>query len=389
MPKIIWGFLFTLLLISQQVISSPLNNQMKESPSQISDWLVHALETGDFEAIDERFDKTAFAEKTIKLMNPERKLAGAIKNKIIEIISLEMIFKNALSGISLENTKAKTLRVVHKETGPVPIVRINFDGAGSNYYELSLYREKGKYFIDDIFVMANAHFMSESIAQTMALIFNQSSGLLSMFKITDSELHSINTILTDAMEQKRNGNFEDAYKSMRSLPDYIIESDIIHLTIVMLASSVDDKTYQAELSSFAKIHGDNPRYTFMLIDHYVLMKDYDQALKNIDLLQLRYEEDASLLTTKAGVYLLKNDYKRAQTTLKYAVDYEPDFEAAYWSGVTAALSEEEYETAVEWLKRYETQFLLEFHAEDFQDQEVYGDLIKSKPFKKWMKSKRV
>jgi tetratricopeptide (TPR) repeat protein len=388
MAKVIWGFCLTLLLISQQVLSSPLNNEMRESPREIGDLLVYALQTGEFKALDERFDKNAFVDKTMKIMNPDKENASLIRNKILEIISLEMVFKNALSGVQRESLTAKTLRVIHKDTGPVAIVRVNFEDAGSNYYELSLYKKKGQYFINDIFIIANAQFMSESIAQTMALIFNQSGGLLSRLKITNSDMQSINAILTEAMEQKRSSDFAAAYKTMRKLPEYIIENDVIHLTIVLLASNVDDKTYRDELSAFAKRHGNNPRYTFMLVDHFVFMEDYDQALKNIDALQLRYVKDASLLTTKAGVYLLKKDYKNAQATLKAAVDYEPDFEDAYWNGVTAALGNKEYETAADWLRKYESQFSFEFSEDNFQEQEVYKDFIKSKVFKKWMKSKK-
>lgn len=388
MTKLLCGLCFSLLVLSQQIMAKPLENGIKESPDKIGDLLVLALETGDYAALDERFDQHAFADKLIKVMNPAKNDAELIRKKIIELINLEMIFKNALGGVASESITARMVSVANKNNSPVPIVRLNLAEGGSNYYELSLYKKNGKYFIDDIFIIASAQFMSESMGQAMAVLFNQSSGWFSKINIKNNEMKSLSDIFSEIMEHKKNGDIEATYRSFKKLPEYITDNDTIHLAIVMAAINLDESVYRNELSAFAKKHGNNPRYTFMLIDHYLFIEDYNQALKNIDLLLLRYQNDASLTTMKANVYLLQEDYKNAQSELVSAVGYEPDFEDAYWTGVTAALADKEYQIAVEWLKNYENQFAFEFTEESFQDQEIYKSFIKSRAFKRWMKSKQ-
>jgi tetratricopeptide (TPR) repeat protein len=387
MKNLIWSFCFLLVGLSQASASKPVENTQRESPSYIADLMVEALETGSYEKIDERFDKIAFTDKTMKAMNLDKSIAGAVREKIIEIISLEMVFKNALGTLPPDSINAKMIGVAHKASGPVPIVRVNFGDAGYNFYELSLHQKRGQYFLDDIFIIANAQQMSDSIAQAMALIFNQPQGILSGIKLDAKEQVAATKILTEVMAHKKTGDFAAAYESMKTLPKYLTDSDVIHLAIVTLAGAVSDDVYRDELAAFAKRHGDNPRYTFMLIDHYTYAEDYDHALKNVDSLLTRYKNDASLLSSKADIYVLQKDYKNANSALVAAIAQEPDYENAYWSAVTVALTEKKYDAATEWLKKYEAQFGFEFSAENFEGQEIYKKYIKSKPFKRWMKTK--
>jgi tetratricopeptide (TPR) repeat protein len=151
---------------------------------------------------------------------------------------------------------------------------------------------------------------------------------------------------------------------------------------------MDEKIYRKELSIFAQNHGKNPRYAFMLIDHYFYNEQYDLVLDSIDKLLNRYKKDASLLTMKANTLFMMKEYTKANAAAQLALDFEPEYEDAYWSGVTISLDEKNHKGAISWLKMYESQFDYSFDQDDFENQDLYKDLIASAEFNSWMQSRK-
>ncbi len=385
MTKFIIGL--CLLTLQSFAVAKSLDERTSETPEFIGDMFAAAIINQDYEAIDERFNRSLFAEKIIRQMNVNGKDVEIIRKSVIENLSLQLMLGSSLKGYDSENINVKMIGVVQKGNQLTPIVRVIVAEGGANYYELSLQKSKGKYYIDDMFVITNAQFISETMAQTLMVTLDSRNWFANL-KIDRAEQKQVSAIFTEIIQYRKNGDFAGVYSSLKKLPEKILAFDSIHLAIISAAGQLDESIYRAELSTFAKRHGNNPRYTFMLIDHYLFTEEYDKALKNIDTLLQRYHDDAALMMMKAGVYATMNDYKKAQQTIQTAVSYEPDYEDAYWSGVTLSIEQKDYEVAITWLKAYEQQFDYEFAAENFQDQELYKGFIKSKAFKRWMKAKK-
>jgi tetratricopeptide (TPR) repeat protein len=126
----------------------------------------------------------------------------------------------------------------------------------------------------------------------------------------------------------------------------------------------------------------------MLIDHYFYNEQYDLVLDSIDKLLNRYKKDASLLTMKANTLFMMKEYTKAYAAVQLALDFEPEYEDAYWSGVTISLDEKNHKGAISWLKMYESQFDYSFDQDDFENQDLYKDLIASAEFNSWMQSRK-
>ena len=157
--------------------------------------------------------------------------------------------------------------------------------------------------------------------------------------------------------------------------------------MVMTCSTFSDELYKKELESFAANHGDNPRYAFILVDYYFYQGQYDKALKALVNVIKRYKNDASLLTLRANILMLKKDYATAYQDIALALKNEPDYEDAYWTATTITLNEQKFDKTLIWLKQLEERFGYNFAAENFAGQETYKDFILSDEYKNWIKSK--
>lgn len=385
MTKLVIGL--CLLALQSFAFAKPLEERTGETPEMIGELFAIALQDQDYKAVDERFDRAQFAEKIIRHMNARGADAEVIRKSVTESMSLQLILGTHLKGYETEDINVKTIGVVQKGNQLTPIVRLIIAESGANYYELSLQKKNGKYFIDDLFVITNAQFISETMAQTLAATLNQGNWV-DNFNLDTAGRKEVTDIFAKMIQYRKDGDFAGVYTTLKKLPEKILAFDAIHLVVVMAAAQLDEKIYRTELSAFAKRHGNNPRYTFMLIDHYIFTKEYDKALKNVDTLLQRYHNDAALMLVKGAIYMEMNDHQKALQTAQTAIEFEPDYEDAYWTGVTLSLNQKNYEAAITWLKAYEQQFDYDFATENFQDQDLYKGFIKSRAFKRWMKAKQ-
>jgi tetratricopeptide (TPR) repeat protein len=377
--KITFFLLFISVCLSI-AFSASANDQ--KQVSELGYMLVDAIKSENYTKIDKRFDKQAFTEIIVQSMKLSQKDNNIVRKQALTL-DLQTILGNGLAGVDKSDLKVKMIGVVRENDRAIPVVRINMGDGGSNYYELILKKVNNTYYIEDIFLASNSQYISATLAQAFAMTLNLPAGLAAIFSDNSISLEDMAGTMTEVVAHKRKGDFKSAYNTLQTLPG-MKNKDIVQLLIVLVSAQVNETIYSKELSRFAKNHGKNPRYSFLLIDYYYYNKQYDVAIDSINTLLNRYQNDASLLTLKANIYSEKKEYAMAITAAKSAIDAEPDYEDAYWSNVTIALAEDNYSSAIDWLDQLEIQFNYDFDEEDFINNDVYSKLILSEEFSNWM-----
>ena len=364
-------------------------NAHTDAAREMGDLVVAAIKSKDFSRLDKHFDNQGFAAKVVELMQVSPSEGRNIQQQIVAMPILQNMLGQTFKWDKNNEVSAKVIAVLHNQQQLLAVVRINLPQGGSNYYELNLKFINGRYYIADIFLLANGQYISETLAQSMAMLQSQPSGWLATLVGEKNSREHVLSTMKKTIAYRNKGDFANAYKSLKELPEPVRQQELVQLMNLMIASHLGETIYRQELSDFAKHHGNNPRYYFMLIDHYFYQEEYDLALNSIEKMLQRYPSDASLLTLKANVLLAKKEFAKAQSAINAATLLEPDFEDAYWSGVTTALHSQQFNDAILLLKQYEQQFNYNFTRENFSDQEIYADLILSREFNRWMKTKEL
>lgn len=369
--------------------AAPKADAHTQAAREIGEQLVKAIKNKDYSQVDRQFDNQGFASKVVEFMQVSPGDGSAIHQQIVSMPILEKMLGQTFKWDKNNEVSAKVIAVLHDDKQLLSVVRINLPQGGSNYYELNLKFINGRYYIADIFLLTNGQYISETLAQSLAMIQSQPGGWLAKLVGEQNSREHVLSTMKKTIAYRNKGDFDNAYKSLKELPESVRQQELVQLMNLMIATHLDETIYRQELSNFAKLQGNNPRYYFMLIDHYFYQEEYNLALNSIDKMLQRYPSDASLLTLKANVLLAQKEFAKAQSALNAAQLLEPDFEDLYWSGVTTALADNNFTNAIYWLKAYEQQFDYNFTRENFDEQEIYADLILSREFNRWMKTKEL
>ena len=83
-------------------------------------------------------------------------------------------------------------------------------------------------------------------------------------------------------------------------------------------------------------------FQFMLVDVYMMDKEYDQAVKCVDIFMQALEKDAALLTLKSILQNAKGDVPAARATLHEALELEPDCAYAHSKGLDVLLAAKDF-----------------------------------------------
>lgn len=377
------------LLLCLSLSSSWVYADQRQALLELAEMLAEAISTNDYTSVDKRFDREGFARLIIEKMQLSASDVPGVNKQLLGNINLGAIIGNGLSGYEHEKLGVKVIGIVRDKNQSLPVVRITFPEGGTNYYELRVKEIQGQYFIHDMFIRANSQYMSETIGQAVVMMLGLPSSWIATIAYQEGSRDEVVKRINKAVAARKKGDFQSSYDHLQELPQSVKEEDVVNLMIVMTSANLDDATYRRELSIFAERHGDNPRYNFMLIDHYYYMGQYKKALAATEKMLKRYPGDAAMLQMKAVLYLEQKAYQKANDALRLGQQSEPDFEDIYWTGITVNLQKKDYATTVYWLELYEQQFATQLEPAKFEEQEVYAEFIKSHEYLHWLIHKSI
>jgi tetratricopeptide (TPR) repeat protein len=142
-----------------------------------------------------------------------------------------------------------------------------------------------------------------------------------------------------AMNQKlRAGDSAGVIAAYKELPPSLQQTmAATAIYISALQRSDDTASYKAALKE-AAVRFKAVNFQFMLVDVYMMDKEYDQAVKCVDIFMGALEKDAALLTLKSILQNAKGDIPAARATLREAFELEPDCAYAHSKGLDVLLA---------------------------------------------------
>ncbi len=377
------------LLLCCSLVGQLAYADQQQALLELAELLAEAISTNDYAAVDQRFDHAGFTKLTIEKMQLSASEAKSVKKQLLSSMNLSSILGKGLSAYDPKNLGVKVIGIVRDKNESLPVVRVSFPEGGTNYYELRVKKLKNQYFIYDIFIRANSQYISETIGQAIVMMMGLPSSWIATLAYPEGSRKEVVRLISEANAAQAKGEFQLAFDRLQELPQSVQEEDVVNLMMVMVSSQLGDEIYRRELSIFAERQAENPRYNFMLIDHYYYMGQYKKALNAVEKMLKRYPGDAALMQLKAVIYLEQKDYKKADDLLLLSQQLEPEFEDTYWTGVTVNLRKKDYARMIYWLEQLEQQSGVQFEAANFEGDETYKEFINSDEFLHWMTHKSI
>lgn len=375
----ILALLFLLFTTTQAAHAAPKKSFAEELDALGANFSEY-MNQQDFVAVLNLFDTQQLASSVSDQLELTGKFRKDFETGMLQSLNSPQWLRNFLQ----QDTPTFISKGARKIDGKYrAIVRIDYETGGHNFLELLCKRNQaGELKIVDFFIATTGQNVVATLVDTSALLLKQQSGVVAKLLAAYQGEENLQQKIKQINELRSQGKFAEAHDILQSLPDSVRDSEIIVSMSIMLSSNISDELYRADLNRLAKLYGDKPRFSFMLIDHYFYEEDFTNALKATGIMQKRYGTDAALLNLQGRLLHLDGKGKKGNKALEAAIKAEPYTIDAYWSLMEFYAADKQFQLAVDTMSRMENQFDYTFSIEDFDTSDpTMASLVNSDAFK--------
>lgn len=295
--------------------------------------------------------KINFIEKNVHLPVLLKKINSHITKK--ELKGSEQGVRTALAGNNYEravyemmggNGEFKCTRQYEKEGVQHVIFRV-YGANGLNYLDMELAKLKNKTGIADMFLHATGEDLSKSLAGLLeSLLQHQGTALEA----------SIVRTLNNFKKYRKNADYEKAKAEFMRLPYSLRNSKMYEVTYLDLLSHISEEEYTRELERITTKYEAQSGYDLLLLDVYLMKKEYGKAIKSIDAVDSIVRTDPFLDYYRGLIYKMNGDTNKAVDYFNRVTVSMPDFAGNYAELISHYGSEKDKENAKKYYAIYKT-----------------------------------
>ena len=280
---------------------------------------------------------------------------------------------------------AKVIRVKQYQDHVLGLVRLDYADSGWGYLDLWLAKDsKGKVHIIDWYNYASGELYTSSVKKVVVMTSLNPTLYGKMFDYVSGradELKVLNRYFATIQKKQ----YDQAYEIFKNMSVGLKKNRIFGIIAVSSANlSGNDDYYSDALANLAKYHGDDPTLAFLLIDHYFLTEDYEQAIRNLDSFQGYIDTpDAALENLKAISWMKAGKNKLAIQHASNGIRIEPELEPNYWTLFSIYTSTGKYSQAVAIGKELEKRFNYDLGPASLEKVADYRAFAKSAAYRRW------
>lgn len=222
-----------------------------------------------------------------------------------------------------------------------------YDDGSLNYHDIELTRTGGSIKIADIFVYTSGEYLSETIKG----IYVQMKDLVDK-KTTTLEDQWIKK-LPEMRKLMNEGKYTEASEIYKNLPAQVQKMRAVQIIHVLVSSGLDDEDeYAAAIEEYEKLYPDEANMHLLLLDGFIIKKEYDKALNGINEMDKMINKDPFLDYYRYLIYNLKEDDANAKISLERLMKNMPDFEDGMLELIATYIEEKNNTQAKEWVEKY-------------------------------------
>jgi hypothetical protein len=297
---------------------------------------------------------------------------------------------SGILGVIIQNVSQggsyRLLRIGERD-GQKSILMRMAGTSGVNYHEYLLTNIGGQPQATDIYIYLSAERISDTLRRAaIPLVQHESRNLVDRLTKTESAfVANVETIqkMTEAMQNARHAEAIDLY---RQLPAELQRDKNIMLIRYQSAVTLGEAETTATLDDFRAHHPHDVGVDFMLIDFYVLKRDFASALECIDRLDQAVGGDPYLDSMRAEIVLQQGHPAEALRLAERAVTAVADLPGPRFSLIGASLATKDFGRTAAEMREVEQRFGLDFG--ELNANPAYAEFVKSPEGVAWQRRHR-
>jgi len=296
---------FALLLFFTTYLCScslPTNPVSKDEAMKLAHRLEHSAANHDYSVLNNIFDEKEFSHRISAaggLFMSRELIKGAIQG-----------FQQGQYGKAVVDAMGKDgsyelIKQYEKDKKQHILFRLYGQG-GVNYHDYELVKRDDAIRAADVFIYMSGENLSKTIADALQ-VTNENMPKEDMAKI--EKLRNIKTLMAQ-------GENEKALDIFNELPDQIKKEKAYQIIHIQLCSKLDNDKYIQALNEYRSLYPKDPNMYLMMIDAYVLQKDYPMAMTAVNKLDSLIDKDPYQDYQRGLIFLLMKDTLRSQLCLQ-------------------------------------------------------------------------
>lgn len=359
------------------VLSVPAISQAKPTEAEIKKFglkIDSLANAGDWEKISKNhFDVEALGNRILTKLQ----LSDADKKEFIEGFKSGAQADNIMSEFEKQSTGFRFLRVVDRNKELRALFRMEV-GDGLNYMEFYIVKNsKNELKIADIY----SYILIDDISSSLA-------AMLQNFQDSDvADAASSPTLQT--AKAMRAAQKEQDYKKILALYDKLSPEDKklkLFLTMRMTAAqNIGDDEYKAAMDAFYNAYPNEPGLSLLMIDRYFMEDNYAKTLEVINKTDNLVGGDPFLELYRGNLYLMSEDYVKAEASMERFVKEFPKKAEAYPTYVSLLIVNNKFKQAVDNMRKWKKE--TGQNPEEFINAADYPEFAESEEYKAYAASR--
>lgn len=261
------------------------------------------------------FNEKAFADRVAKIygISASNDLRQSIKAALKKSDLGDKIIRS-VDG----NGSYQLVRQYEKDKVQHLLFRLYSD-EGLNYHDFELTKKNGSVAVADILI----YLSGEELSKTIADLFSSFSA--SVKNASGDRLAEIEKI----KKMREMVDMDDADRALQyyhTLPKELKNQRSVRMMHIMICSKLDEATYINAIDDYMALYPDAPNTHLVLIDNFIMRKQFGKALASIDEIDKLVQTDPFLDYLRALMYNMMEKPDEARTHLEKLYSSMPGFD---------------------------------------------------------------
>ena len=265
--------------------------------------------------LDNIFDQKRFVQRALAAAHQPLNVTLAQSAK--ETITDAHWGREILSSVDKGGTYL-LVRQYEKEGHQHLIFRLYEATSAINYHDFELVKTDEGIKAIDVYVYMSSEDLSKTVAQTLMIMQDRLTDMSPEDQQKILRIRTINQILQQGDYQKANDYYND-------IPEDLKKQKLFQLIHVRIASKMGDSSYVAALNEYKSNFPQDPNLYLLMLDAYVMEKDYPAALNAVNHLDSIVGKDPFQDYYRGLIFKLMKDTSASRACLERLHTNLPDF----------------------------------------------------------------
>ncbi|MES1159613.1 MAG: hypothetical protein ABUM51_02565 [Bacteroidota bacterium] len=332
--------LFILLPVLFYACSVPEKPVTKEEAMELSRKIERSIVSHNPILLDKIFDEEGFSKRVASGAGPS--LNKDLLKGAMEGVRKMHFGQQIVQAVDSEGTYL-LVKQYEKDQRQHLVFRLYRDGS-VNYHDYELVKREDAIKAIDVFIYMNGEKLSTTLAQALLMVQDK------MPDMSKTDLDRINKIKTiKALIAQR--DYTKAREYYDEMPDDLKKQKLFQMIHIQIGSGMGDEKYGEAMNEYRALFPNDPNMYLMMIDAYVLEKDYPKALRAVNKLDSFINKDPFQDYYRGLMYKLMKDSLQSRACFERLHAYMPQFSKGTIELIVSYAKTGDMEKAVQLMKQ--------------------------------------